>query len=75
MGLAACATWAAAAALGRISSAAALAAAALAPVWAVLLGRGDAALLLVLLVALIWVRHAPNIARLLAGTEPRIGAK
>ena len=75
VGLAACATWAAAAAALRISSAAALAAAALAPLWAVLLGRGDLALLLVLLGALIWSRHAPNIARLRAGTEPRIGAK
>ncbi len=75
VGLAACATWAAAAALGRISSAAALAAAALAPGWAVLLGRGDLALLLILLGALIWARHAANIARILAGSEPRIGAK
>ena len=74
VGLVACATWLAAAALLRISSAAALAAAALAPAWAVLLGRGEAALLLVLLGALIYVRHAPNIARLRAGTEPRIGA-
>ena len=75
VGLAACATWLAAALLGRISSAAALAAAALAPVWAVLLGRGELTLMLVLMGALIWTRHAPNIARLRAGTEPRIGAK
>ncbi len=75
VGLAACATWAAAAALGRLSSAAALAAAALAPLWAVLLGRADAAPLLAVLGALIWVRHGANIGRIRAGTEPRIGAK
>ncbi|BDW84045.1 glycerol-3-phosphate acyltransferase [Roseicyclus marinus] len=73
VGLAACATWAAVAAVSRISSLSALVAAALAPVWAILLGNSAAALLLVLLAGLIFWRHAGNISRLLAGTEPRIG--
>ncbi|MGR3541436.1 MAG: glycerol-3-phosphate 1-O-acyltransferase PlsY [Hasllibacter sp.] len=75
VGLAACATWLAGAALTRISSAAALLAAALAPVWALLLGRPEAVVLFALLGALVWWRHRPNIARLLRGEEPRIGAK
>ncbi|PRY93600.1 acyl-phosphate glycerol-3-phosphate acyltransferase [Hasllibacter halocynthiae] len=74
VGLAACATWLAGAALTRISSAAALLAAALAPVWALLLGRPDAVVLFALLGALVWWRHRPNIARILRGEEPRIGA-
>ncbi|NKX45598.1 glycerol-3-phosphate 1-O-acyltransferase PlsY [Roseicyclus persicicus] len=75
VGLAACATWAAVAAVTRISSLSALVAAALSPVWAFLLGRGDAVLLLVLLAVLILLRHEANIRRLVAGTEPRIGRK
>ena len=75
VGLAACATWAAVAALSRISSLAALVAAATAPVWALILGRSDTALLLIALAVLIALRHAPNIRRLIAGTEPRIGRK
>jgi len=73
VGLAACATWAAVAAFSRISSLSALLAAALSPLWAILLGHVDAALLLILLAALIFARHAANIRRLVAGTEPRIG--
>jgi acyl phosphate:glycerol-3-phosphate acyltransferase len=73
VGLAACATWAAVAAVSRISSLSALVAAALAPIWAILLGHGAAALLLILLAGLIFWRHAANISRLIAGTEPRIG--
>ena len=75
VGLMACLTWAAMAALLRISSLAALTAAALAPVWAVLLGRDDLILLCVALAVLVFVRHHQNIARLRAGTEPRIGRK
>jgi acyl phosphate:glycerol-3-phosphate acyltransferase len=73
VGLLACATWAATAAIFRISSLAALAAAALAPVFATLVGRPDLALLAGLLAVLIFVRHHANIRRLAAGTEPRIG--
>jgi glycerol-3-phosphate acyltransferase PlsY len=75
LGLAACATWAIAAAVLRISSASALVAAVLSPLWATLLGRPDAALLCLALAALILWRHRANIARLLQGTEPRIGRR
>lgn len=75
VGIAACATWLAAAGLSRISSVGALAASALAPVWAVLLGLPQAAALSAGLAVLVWVRHAANLRRLRDGTEPRIGAK
>lgn len=74
-GLLACATWAATAAVTRISSASALAAAALAPVWLILLGRAEMVALAAALAALVFWRHSANIARLRAGTEPRIGRK
>lgn len=75
VGLLACATWAATAAICRISSLSALVAAASAPLWLLLLGRAEALALAIVLAALVWQRHATNIARLRAGTEPRIGAK
>ncbi len=75
VGLAACALWLATAALLRISSAAALLASAASPLAALALGRAETALLCTLLAALVWLKHRENIARLAAGTEPRIGAK
>ena len=75
VGIAACLTWLVTAALARISSLAALVAAGLAPLWAALLGQGAAVLLAISLVALILWRHRGNIARLAAGTEPKIGQK
>ena len=75
VGLAACAVWLATALAFRISSLAALTAAALAPLLAPALGRPDAVLFALALGTLIFVRHAPNIARLLKGAEPRIGAR
>ena len=75
VGLACCATWAVAAAVGRISSASALVAAALSTVWAVLLGYGDMLVLGAVLTLLVFWRHRANIARLRAGTEPKIGKK
>lgn len=75
VGLAACALWAVTAALTRISSLSALVAAALGPVAAMLLGQASVALLCIVLAVLIFARHHENIARLLAGTEPRIGRK
>ena len=75
VGLLACATWAATAALLRISSLSALAAAALTPVFAAFAGRPDLVLLTILLAALIFVRHHANIRRILTGTEPRIGKR
>lgn len=73
-GLATCLTWLATAVLGRISSAAALACAALAPIWLWFLGSPQAAGLALVLAVLIWIKHHANISRLLSGTEPRIGA-
>jgi len=73
-GLLACATWAVVAAIWRISSLSALLAAASVPLWLIVLGRPDALALALILVALVWQRHGANIARLRAGTEPRIGA-
>ncbi len=74
LGLLAAAAWLVVAALTRISSAAALAACAAAPVVALAAGRGDLALFAAGIAALVVWRHRPNIARLMAGTEPRIGA-
>jgi glycerol-3-phosphate acyltransferase PlsY len=84
IGAACCALWLAAARLLRISSASALVAIAAAPILAqVALSTGalgdqapwrllrDMALAVAVLV---FVRHRDNIRRLLAGTEPRIGA-
>ncbi len=75
VGLAICATWAAAAALSRRSSVGALAAAAFSTIWAVILGHGTTLLLGMVLTLLIFWRHRANIARLRAGTEPKIGAR
>ncbi|MEM9757040.1 MAG: glycerol-3-phosphate 1-O-acyltransferase PlsY, partial [Pseudomonadota bacterium] len=75
VGLAACATWAAVAAIFRISSLAALISAGLAPIWALILGRADVAVLAVALAVIIALRHRANIARLARGTEPHIGAR
>ncbi len=75
VGLAACATWAATAAISRISSLSALVAAALSPVWLVVLGYPQMSILAIALAALIYQRHGANIARIRAGTEPRIGKK
>lgn len=74
LGLIACATWAATAAISRISSLSALMAAALAPVFAWGMGRTGIAAAAAFMAILIFVRHKANIARLLDGTEPRIGA-
>ncbi|MGA1209781.1 MAG: glycerol-3-phosphate 1-O-acyltransferase PlsY [Gemmobacter sp.] len=73
-GVAACATWLVTAAVFRISSLSALVAAALAPLYMLALGEGGV-LAAALMAALVYVRHGANIARLRAGTEPRIGAK
>jgi acyl phosphate:glycerol-3-phosphate acyltransferase len=74
-GLAVCGTWLAVAAATRISSYAALAAAAVSTVWIVLLGAGDMLVLGAVLTLLIFWRHRSNIARLREGTEPKIGQK
>lgn len=74
-GLAACATWLAVATVSRISSLSALVASASVPFWLLLLGRGELVVLSVVLALIIWQRHGANIARLRAGTEPRIGGR
>lgn len=75
VGLAACATWAATAALTRLSSLSALVAAALSSLWLIVFDEGRMLGLIVVLTLLVYLRHAENIARLRAGTEPKIGAK
>ena len=74
VGAAACATWLFAALLTRISSLSALIATASASFWLFLFGSGHMFFLLIVLTLLIYSRHAANITRLRAGTEPRIGA-
>ena len=74
VGIVAGAAWLITAALFRISSLAALVAVAIAPAAALMIGRPHAIALLALFMALlVYVRHAPNIRRLLKGEEPRIG--
>ena len=73
VGLACCATWLAGFALLRISSASALIATGSAALWLAILGPRPMILLALVLAALVWFRHAANIRRLVAGTEPRVG--
>ncbi|XXF88163.1 glycerol-3-phosphate 1-O-acyltransferase PlsY [Tabrizicola sp. M-4] len=75
IGLMACATWLVVAAVSRISSLSALAAAGLAPGYLAFAGYSEMVLLALLLAILVWVRHAANIRRMREGTEPRIGKK
>ncbi len=75
MGLAACAVWVVVFALTRISSASALAAFAAAPLLALALLPPGWYVAPLGAAILVWWRHRPNIARLLAGTEPRFGRK
>ena len=65
--------WLAAAFLTRASSAAALAASALSPIVLAIMGQTGAALTFGAMAILLWAKHRANIARLLAGTEARIG--
>jgi glycerol-3-phosphate acyltransferase PlsY len=75
-GLLCCATWTVMAAIFRISSLAALTSAALAAVFVFLTDGPYPILWMALFLAvLIFFRHHQNIARLLKGEEPRIGAK
>jgi glycerol-3-phosphate acyltransferase PlsY len=76
-GLLAGATWIAMAFVFRISSLAALTAAALAPLYVFALGQTPESKLWLaaFMAVLIFIRHHENIRRLLKGEEPRIGAK
>lgn len=73
VGAAACAAWVVTAAVTRYSSLSAIVAAALAPVAALGLTHWHAAALVAVMSALVIGKHRANIARLRAGTEPRIG--
>ncbi|MEQ8508806.1 MAG: glycerol-3-phosphate 1-O-acyltransferase PlsY [Rhodospirillaceae bacterium] len=73
IGAMSCVTWIAMLIIFRYSSLAALIALALAPVFAMLLGMENAALMFLALAILGWVRHWSNIGRLLKGDEPQIG--
>jgi glycerol-3-phosphate acyltransferase PlsY len=75
IGVACCATWLAVAVALRISSLSALVAAASSVVWAFVFGVPQFVMLFAALVVLIFYRHSANIARLIAGTEPKIGQK
>ena len=75
VGIAAGATWIVMAFLFRISSLAALAAVALAPIYAAFIFDRPlpVAWLALFMAVLVYFRHAENIRRLLKGEEPRIG--
>jgi glycerol-3-phosphate acyltransferase PlsY len=75
VGLAIAGVWILAALIWRISSLSALVAAAVAPIAMMLMNRALDSLLLLVLMLLIFLTHRENIARLLSGREPRIGAK
>ena len=75
LGLATCAIWLAVALVTRISSLSALVAVGTSPLVAVLMGKGLIAAAALFMAALIFWRHKENIARLRAGTEPKIGRK
>jgi len=67
--------WLATAKLSRYSSLSALVASAASPfvLWA--LGLPAQALVVAIMAAILWKKHAENISRLRAGTEGRIGQK
>ena len=74
MGLLSAAIWITVAVVWRISSLAALAAAALAPICAVFFLSLDQRTVVVFIMSLLLIwRHKSNIESLLSGTEPRIG--
>ena len=75
LGLAACATWAVTAVVTRISSLSALVAVALTNLWVWLLGDSAMLGLSVVLSVLIYWKHWPNLQRIAARSEPKIGAK
>ena len=76
LGLATIATWIIIAAFFRYASLASLVAAAFAPFYDVLIWDvgPEAGIILVMSLLLVW-RHKANIAKLLAGTESKLGAK
>ena len=75
IGLLFCATWLATALITRYSSLSALVAALLTPLYLAWLDQWQLVALSVPLVLLIYWAHRANIARLLNGAEPKIGAR
>ena len=75
IGLAACATWLVTAAVSRISSLSALVAASSSTFWIFFLEKTEYLILGSILTLVVFYRHADNIRRLKAGTEPKIGQK
>ena len=76
LGLGTLATWLLIAAFFRLSSLAAIISAVFAPFWAWLLfGRQPVVLIVAVIGVLLIARHRANLAKLIAGTEGRIGEK
>ena len=75
LGLASLATWLFFVLVTRISSLGALGAAAMAPMWMLLMQHGEMLVLGAVFTIFIYVRHAANITRIRAGTEPKVGSK
>ena len=73
--LAFCGIWLAVAFITRYSSLAALIASLTTPIIQLVVGNWWLALFFGVLTAMLWFKHRENIARLIAGTESRIGAK
>jgi glycerol-3-phosphate acyltransferase PlsY len=69
-----CAIWLVVAYLSRYSSLSALVASALTPAALFLIGDHGASALFLALTVLLWIMHRANIARLMAGSEGKIGA-
>jgi len=75
VGVGACIAWLVGAGVSRMSSMGALFAAAASTFLMLFLGAGEALVLGMVLTLLIFWRHRANIARIRAGTEPKIGQK
>lgn len=74
-GLAYALTWIALLLSLRISSVAGMSAAVIAPIVALAIGESRASAVLAIIAAVVLFQHRENIARLRAGTEPKIGGK
>jgi glycerol-3-phosphate acyltransferase PlsY len=75
VGVMICGTWLFGAAITRMSSVGALTAAMSSTVWSLFMARVDMLVLATVLTGLIYWRHKDNLARIKAGTEPKIGQK
>ncbi len=72
-GILTCLTWLATAAVFRISSLAALVAALLTPIYLAFTGKEPVIWVALIMMVMICIKHWSNIARLVKGTEPKIG--